>query len=179
MLTRGMRGAAAVLALAAFLPVAARAQAEPPAEAPPPAQPLQPYPTYPPPIYYPAPAPLYYAAPPPRKMHEEKRPRWGMFAAGTVIFGALWLSCAAFAYALDDGYAAIPLIGPLFYLDASGTSDARSNNVGLVFMTIGQASGIALGLMGLLWKRRVLVPDVAFAPLTLPGGGGLAALARF
>jgi hypothetical protein len=145
--------------------------------------PLQAYPPTPPP-----PAPTYAPPPgyvpplaPPAQIHYEEQPSWGLFVTGAALFGVSYLLTAVVGYVAASGFAFIPVAGPLFYWDSSNTADARTGNLGLILVTGVQLTGIALGVIGLVLKRKVAVkgPPVTLAPSLSPGGGGLAAAFRF
>lgn len=159
-----MRRATALVVLLCFGSLAAGQ--EPP---PPPVQ--QPY-------YYPPPPPLYL--PPPPRLQYVMRPLWGLFISGACIFGGTWLLTSLVAYTDGNGYAAIPLIGPLLYLKSDdGSSTVRSDNAALVVVSLLQAAGVVMAITGLLVKRRVAVTTPMVAPVPYPGGAGLALAARF
>lgn len=146
-----------------------------------PAYPQQPtYPQYPPNYQYPT-----YPQAQPARMKLVERPRIGMAIAGASIFGGIWLTTSMIGYSSGNNAAIIPVIGPLFYLrsddECCSQSSNRAANVGLMMVTLAQATGVALFVAGLVTKQKVWVreTELSVLPTALPGGGGLAAVGRF
>lgn len=140
----------------------------------------------PPPGYYVAPPPPapYYVVPARRKVvvGYEDRPRWGLFGGGLGMFLAAYLPTMLIGVSLGSDIGqrnftalAVPVAGPLFYLDIDPVTRAF-----LVFDTLIQAGGLAMLIVGLAAKRRVPVYErVAVAPLLSPNVAGVAAAGYF
>ncbi|MSP61761.1 MAG: hypothetical protein EXR72_15785 [Myxococcales bacterium] len=203
------RSAAAAATLLSFLslsmaPSFARADDEGP-EAPRPSQPIYippppplPLPQvespYPPPQY--APPPYYVAPQQPRPRYEEQ-PRIGLAIAGFTVFGGLYMLNAMSGYINKEGWFAAPVIGPWAYIatyrsrfdcpSTQGYCRTEDSNDRFVYMLLVldgllQAGSLAMGIAGVLTKRRVAVydrPRVSILPSVNAGGAGLAALGTF
>jgi hypothetical protein len=164
---------------------------QPEAQPLPPPQGAQPPPGYaqpPPGAYYP---PAYQ--PPPRRvpLRYEERPRWGLFIAGTSVFGGSYLFFSVVPALIADSACSgsgcsrstlwplyIPLAGP--FIEA-GRQTTPIVVFGLVMSGLAQAGGAAMAIAGAASRHKVPVyaSRVQLLPWASADGAGLLAAARY
>lgn len=106
-----------------------------------------------------------------------ERDRPGLWLTGAIVFGSIYLLGGLAALDEDTNLDVlfVPLLGPWLALSDIEDDELRPT---LVLSGIGQAVGALLIVLGVVWKRKVLIIDtqiggrrVSFAPETFGGQG--------
>jgi hypothetical protein len=141
----------------------------PPPQYPPPQYPPPQYPPpqYPPPRYQ---QPVYYVPQPaPMQLRRKREPMWGLFIAGTMVFGAGQIGNVLGTYIAGHEplwESAVPFAGPLLQLNDnfSSTWEALAK-VGLVGDFIVQLGGLTMMVLGVtIWHNVTVAADAAPPP---------------
>ncbi len=180
-----------------LMAVSAFAAELPPLTEPPPPPPPPPLPASesvaPPPLPRPSDAPFleplpgrrggryaYEGGDVPAGFHLVTRPRTGMLVAGAVVFGVSYLITLYVGLLLGDGWAVLPLAGPIIV----GVNVATPSSVGVVaflsgLLTLTQGLGVTLFTLSLTNPYRWLERNGGLQLSVVPTPGGAAVLGRF